>query len=343
MLFQLDFMQEDQCILVDFEDNVIGYDDKFECHIFSPERPRGKLHRAFSVFLFDQSGRLLLQQRAKEKITFPEVWTNTCCSHPLTGYTPTEQDEPHHVADGSVPGVKRAAIRKLEHELGIPASQFEIDDFRFVARLHYWAADAVTHGPESPFGEHEIDYVLFVQKTVTLEPNASEVGGFEYVTPEQLLTLMMPESGPLPLHIFAQTFAHSHPTVVITYFGWQVVCGLPGSASWPHACYCRSGLGSRQSSTVSPEPFPVQPGLCEKFVLELLIESARWYCWLLGLRATCNNSFNLTWGRKGDSWCGREREARRHQDPTLRLRRGVPWRSGRCRAVAQRARVHGLR
>eukprot|EP00292_Cryptomonas_paramecium_P025916 CAMPEP_0113727048 /NCGR_PEP_ID=MMETSP0038_2-20120614/40827_1 /TAXON_ID=2898 /ORGANISM="Cryptomonas paramecium" /LENGTH=65 /DNA_ID=CAMNT_0000657835 /DNA_START=35 /DNA_END=229 /DNA_ORIENTATION=+ /assembly_acc=CAM_ASM_000170 len=54
---QLDFMQEDQCILVDFEDNVIGYDDKFECHIFSPERPRGKLHRAFSVFLFDQSGR----------------------------------------------------------------------------------------------------------------------------------------------------------------------------------------------------------------------------------------------------------------------------------------------
>jgi len=197
MLFQLDFMQEDQCILVDFEDNVIGYDDKFECHIFSPERPRGKLHRAFSVFLFDQSGRLLLQQRAKEKITFPEVWTNTCCSHPLTGYTPTEQDEPHHVADGSVPGVKRAAIRKLEHELGIPASQFEIDDFRFVARLHYWAADAVTHGPESPFGEHEIDYVLFVQKTVTLEPNASEVGGFEYVTPEQLLTLMMPESGRL--------------------------------------------------------------------------------------------------------------------------------------------------
>jgi len=93
-----------------------------------------------------------------------------------------------------------------------------------------------------------------MQKTVTLEPNASEVGGFEYVTPEQLLTLMMPESGPLPLHIFAQTFAHSHPTVVITYFGWQVVCGLPGSASWPHACYCRSGLGSRQSSTGARGP-----------------------------------------------------------------------------------------
>mmetsp|Transcript_30210 Transcript_30210/g.79934 ORF Transcript_30210/g.79934 Transcript_30210/m.79934 type:complete len:296 (+) Transcript_30210:140-1027(+) len=159
--------------------------------------PEGILGFSTKFSIANVSFRLLLQQRAKEKITFPEVWTNTCCSHPLTGYTPTEQDEPHHVADGSVPGVKRAAIRKLEHELGIPASQFEIDDFRFVARLHYWAADAVTHGPESPFGEHEIDYVLFVQKTVTLEPNASEVGGFEYVTPEQLLTLMMPESGRL--------------------------------------------------------------------------------------------------------------------------------------------------
>ena len=43
----------------------------------------GLLHRAFSVFLFDSQNRLLLQQRASEKITFPDMWTNTCCSHPL--------------------------------------------------------------------------------------------------------------------------------------------------------------------------------------------------------------------------------------------------------------------
>ena len=62
-----------------------GTDNKYETHIFCPERPRGKLHRAFSVMLFNSEGKLLLQQRAKEKITFPSVWTNTCCSHPLSG------------------------------------------------------------------------------------------------------------------------------------------------------------------------------------------------------------------------------------------------------------------
>jgi isopentenyl-diphosphate delta-isomerase len=49
---------------------------------------KGLLHRAFSVFLFDSQNRLLLQQRASEKITFPDMWTNTCCSHPLN--TPDE-------------------------------------------------------------------------------------------------------------------------------------------------------------------------------------------------------------------------------------------------------------
>mmetsp|Transcript_30232 Transcript_30232/g.80009 ORF Transcript_30232/g.80009 Transcript_30232/m.80009 type:complete len:168 (+) Transcript_30232:132-635(+) len=150
MLFQLDFMQEDQCILVDFEDNVIGrrfcskevysltimhqattinlnviylaLSDQGESSIahflFScSTSPEGILGFSTKFSIANVSFRLLLQQRAKEKITFPEVWTNTCCSHPLTGYTPTEQDEPHHVADGSVPGVKRAAIRKLEHEV----------------------------------------------------------------------------------------------------------------------------------------------------------------------------------------------------------------------------------
>lgn len=56
---------------------------------FNAAQPEGILHRAFSVFLFDDRGRLLLQQRASSKITFPDVWTNTCCSHPLHGYSPS--------------------------------------------------------------------------------------------------------------------------------------------------------------------------------------------------------------------------------------------------------------
>lgn len=87
----------------------------------------GILHRAFSVFLFNEKNELMLQKRTKEKITFPSIWSNTCCSHPL------------FVQDEMEPGfgVKRAAIRKLEHELGIPTSTLEINDLRYVSTVLY--------------------------------------------------------------------------------------------------------------------------------------------------------------------------------------------------------------
>jgi len=108
---------------------------------------KGLLHRAFSVFLFDDTNRLLLQQRASEKITFPDMWTNTCCSHPLgipgeTGATLPE----------SVEGVKRAAQRKLDHELGIKTAQVPFDDFRFLTRIHYKAPS------DGKWGEHESEF-----------------------------------------------------------------------------------------------------------------------------------------------------------------------------------------
>ena len=73
----------------------------------------GLLHRAFSVFLFDSSNKLLLQQRSDAKITFPAYFTNTCCSHPL--FLSEERE-------GEL-GVRRAARRKLNQELGIPLEQ----------------------------------------------------------------------------------------------------------------------------------------------------------------------------------------------------------------------------
>mmetsp|Transcript_53998 Transcript_53998/g.87394 ORF Transcript_53998/g.87394 Transcript_53998/m.87394 type:complete len:309 (+) Transcript_53998:47-973(+) len=195
-LSQIDFMQKDECILVDMNDNVIGNDNKYETHIFCPERPRGKLHRAFSVFLFNSEGKLLLQQRAKEKITFPSVWTNTCCSHPLTGLEPSEVDGPEDVQSGTVMGVKRAAVRKLKHELGIDPQQVPLENFKFLTRLHYWAADVVTHGPGAPWGEHEIDYILFIQvDQVDLNLNPEEVMDTKWVSHIELLQQMMPESG----------------------------------------------------------------------------------------------------------------------------------------------------
>lgn len=72
-------------------------------------------------------------------------------------------DKPEDIANGSVPGVKNAAVRKLDHELGIPSEYVPLDSFKFLTRLHYYAADVVTHGPNSPWGEHEMDSILFIQ------------------------------------------------------------------------------------------------------------------------------------------------------------------------------------
>ncbi len=189
-------MKKDECILLDEQDQLVGTENKFNCHRFTPAQPRGLLHRAFSVFLFDAEGRLLLQQRAASKITFPQVWTNSCCSHPLSGFRPTEVDTPDDVAAGTVMGIKRAAVRKLEHELGIPAAEVPLDKFKFLTRLHYWAADTVTHGSAAEWGEHEIDYILFIQvPSVTVTPNPDEVDAYKYVTLAELRHMMKPSSG----------------------------------------------------------------------------------------------------------------------------------------------------
>lgn len=104
---------------------------------------KGLLHRAFSAFVFRPSdGKLLLQQRASEKITFPDMWTNTCCSHPLDDF------EEEKIEQGQL-GVRIAASRKLEQELGIPRSQIPADQFQYLTRIHYLAPS------NGMWGEHE--------------------------------------------------------------------------------------------------------------------------------------------------------------------------------------------
>lgn len=135
------------------------------------------LHRAFSIFLFTKDGnRLLLQQRAEEKITFPLYWTNTVCSHPLkeiNGYGKLDYTDE---CDG-LEGVKKAAKRKLKHEVGIDVN---VEDFTYLTRIHYLAAS------DSVWGEHEIDYILFVRKDVDYHLNPNEVCNVKYVTQEEL-------------------------------------------------------------------------------------------------------------------------------------------------------------
>ena len=122
----------------------------------------GLLHRAFSVFLFDSQNRLLLQQRASEKITFPDMWTNTCCSHPLgiPGESGSDLVE-------SVQGAKRAAQRKLDQELGIKAKQVPLDIFQFLTRIHYKAPS------DGKWGEHESKAASMFDREVE---NCTDIG-----------------------------------------------------------------------------------------------------------------------------------------------------------------------
>ena len=130
----------EMCLLTDENDRVIGHESKKNCHLMTNIN-QGMLHRAFSVFLFNDEGKLLLQQRAMEKITFPGYYTNTCCSHPLS--VPDEMEEKDCV------GVRRAAQRKLFHELGVPAEEAPLDKLTYLTRIHYLAPS------DGLWGEHE--------------------------------------------------------------------------------------------------------------------------------------------------------------------------------------------
>ena len=192
---QDDFMRQDECLILNYNDEVIGAENKYNAHKFVSGQPKGIVHRAFSVMLFDSHGRLLLQQRAMDKVTFPGVWTNTACSHPLHGQTPSEVDPPREGAAGEPVGVQRAAVRKLRHELGIERAALDDAAYKYMGRVHYWAADTLTHGPHSTWGEHEIDYLLLVRLAgsadeLQMEPNAEEVMDVRWVDAGELRAMM---------------------------------------------------------------------------------------------------------------------------------------------------------
>lgn len=161
---QLEFMKE-KCILVDEQDRVVGSASKEECH-----RGQGKLHRAFSVFLFNRKNELLMQQRSKDKILFPFYWANTCCSHPLSCTSELESK--------NYQGVKSAAGRKLTQELGLPL--IPAHKFKFISRILYKAPS------NAHWAEHELDYILLLRGDFLLLPNPNEVSNTAYIAKHEL-------------------------------------------------------------------------------------------------------------------------------------------------------------
>ncbi|CAI4228959.1 unnamed protein product [Auanema sp. JU1783] len=163
---QLTHMKE-PCIEVDEKDNIIGSVSKLDAHCGS----KLVLHRAFSVFAFTPKNELILQKRSDSKITFPSLWTNACCSHPL--FNDSEMN--------GVNGVTRAAIRKLNHELGITGVREE--DLASVGRFLYKA-----QMKDGVWGEHEMDYVLVLRNfdVSRLNPNPEEVSDVRCVSEKDL-------------------------------------------------------------------------------------------------------------------------------------------------------------
>jgi len=163
-------MMEEMCLVVDDNDNAISSATKIDCH-----RGGGIRHRAFSVLIFDSENRLLMQQRAEEKITFPGIWANSCCSHPL--------DIEFENGD-SKEGVIHASKRKMFQELGIPMEISESWDYHHIGRFEYscrWDDEWI---------EHEIDHVLIVRADVELSINKNEIKETKWLNHKQIIEML---------------------------------------------------------------------------------------------------------------------------------------------------------
>ena len=166
-------MMAEAVIEVDREDHILGPLSKVEAH-----RGSGRLHRAFSLLIFDSKGRLLLQQRASDKITFPGVWANTCCSHPL--HVAAEMDP--------VNGAKHPAIRKMEQELGVAPQAFEDITLHQITKMTYRAR------MDEHWVEEELDHLIIGVGDLEVDPNPNEVQSTRWVTEDDLNQMLEADS-----------------------------------------------------------------------------------------------------------------------------------------------------
>ena len=141
-------MKSEYVILVDQKDKEIGTMEKLAAH------EKGLLHRAFSVFLFNQNGETLLQKRSLSKYHSPGLWTNSCCSHPRTGES-----------------IEQACRRRVREELGITIDAFDRQK-SFIYKKN------VGKG----LIEHELDHIVFgeYQKN-NITPNPMEVYSYKWI------------------------------------------------------------------------------------------------------------------------------------------------------------------
>lgn len=143
-------------VLVDENNRELGTMEKIEAH------EKGMLHRAFSVFIYNNKGEWLLQQRAKSKYHSGGLWTNSCCSHPRLGES-----------------ILDAAQRRLQEEMGINVPLFEAFCFIYRAEL------------DKNLIEYELDFVLFGKSDNNPVLNYTEAENFQWLCPEVIKKQIM--------------------------------------------------------------------------------------------------------------------------------------------------------
>ncbi len=149
---QIVSFDDEKLILVDPEDRVIGYENKDVCH-----QGDGILHRAFSIFIFNDKLELLMQQRSKDKMLWGLYWSNTCCSHPRKGET-----------------YEQATQRRLKEELGLEAPLKFLFKFQYQARFGEVGS------------ENEVCSVYVGKSNEPPKPNPNEIADWKYISVEEL-------------------------------------------------------------------------------------------------------------------------------------------------------------
>jgi isopentenyl-diphosphate delta-isomerase len=151
--------EAEELIVVNGDDEQIAQMSKAACHDGD-----GVLHRAFSLFIFNRKGELLLQQRSAEKRLWPMFWSNSCCSHPRHGET---MDEAIH--------------RRLDQELGMTSELHFLYKFQYQARY------------EDLGSENELCWVFTGISDDEPRPNHHEIDDFQWMTPAELDAAMAEE------------------------------------------------------------------------------------------------------------------------------------------------------
>ncbi len=139
-------------ILVDKNDQQIGTMDKLSAHV------ENRLHRAFSIFIFNHTGELLLQQRAHDKYHSGGLWSNTCCSHPIPGELTID-----------------AAHRRLQEEMGFDCPLQEQSSLTYRAEL------------DNGLTENEFDHIFFGRYDGNPVVNTDEAIDWQWIATDTLL------------------------------------------------------------------------------------------------------------------------------------------------------------